>query len=196
MNILLHICCSTCSLEPVRLLRSGGHRPTGFWFNPNIHPLEEYHLRLDDLKRLSGEWKCDVHYLDAYRPQDYFAMYGIGPDRFTLNPTAASSAIPPAPGRCRSCYRLRLEKTALHAREQGFDAFSTTLLISPYQDFEAIAATGQELAEHYNVAFLLEDYRPAFRDAVALSKELGLYRQKYCGCIFSKMERETKKNQK
>ena len=85
---------------------------------------------------------------------------------------------------------LRLEKTAAKARDEGFEAFSTTLLISPYQDFEQINATGRELAEKYNLYFYLKDFRPYFRNAMSLAGELGLYRQKYCGCLFSKQERE------
>ncbi len=172
MKILLHICCSNCALYPFRILKSGGHAVTGFWYNPNIHPADEYNLRLESLKRLSGEWKFDVIYMEKYNPEEYFNIFEFPPP-------------PESPGRCKSCYRLRLEKTARHARQHGFEAFSTTLLISPYQDFQRLAATGRELAEKYNVSFHLKDYRPSFRDAMALSKDMGLYRQKYCGCIFS-----------
>ncbi|NOZ68417.1 MAG: epoxyqueuosine reductase QueH [Deferribacteres bacterium] len=182
MKILLHICCSNCALYPFRILKSEGHAITGFWYNPNIHPADEYNLRLESLRRLSGEWKLDVVYPEEYKPEEYFSMF-------------ESSHPPESPGRCRSCYRLRLEKTARQARQHGFEAFSTTLLISPYQDFQQITATGRELAEKYNVLFHLKDYRPYFRDAMNLSKELGLYRQKYCGCIFSRDERNRKKVQ-
>lgn len=194
MNILLHICCSTCSLEPVKRLKAGGNRFTGFWFNPNIHPFGEYQLRLDSLKRLSEEWMFDVHYREDYRPEEYFRMFGINGEPSFQDLNRADFVIPPAPDRCRKCYRIRLDRTAAHARQEGFDGFSTTLLISPYQDFDAIAALGHELAEQYNVAFHLEDYRHGFRYAMARSKEMGLYRQKYCGCLFSKSERGMKKN--
>ncbi len=212
MKILLHICCSNCSLYPVKILRSEKHDFTGFWFNPNIHPYEEYVSRLDSLKKLSDMWHVDVIYSDKYKPEEYFESLNknITPltplfqteEHTPLSPLIRGEMSPPlAKGgeggffqssveRCKLCYQLRLEKTAEHARERGFDAFSTTLLISPYQDFEQIVSTGKELAEKYNVLFHIKDYRPHFRDAVALSKELGLYRQKYCGCIFSKEERE------
>ena len=180
MNILLHICCSNCAIYPVKILISEKHDLTGFWFNPNIHPYAEYSLRLDSLKRLAGEWKFDVSFTEDYSPEEYFQIF-------------KTFSTPPFPERCKSCYQLRLEKTAEHAREQGFDAFSTTLLISPYQDFEQIVSTGKRLADKYNVQFHLKDYRPHFREAMALSKEMGLYRQKYCGCIFSKAERERAK---
>ncbi|MBI4682937.1 MAG: epoxyqueuosine reductase QueH [Nitrospirae bacterium] len=200
MNILLHICCSNCSLYPVKILRSEKHDFTGFWFNPNIHPYEEHNSRLDSLKRLASEWKFDVSYMEEYKPGEYLEMFNL-PDAILLNAGLSSSNgsnglsdlsglnVPPPPERCKACYQLRLEKTAEHAREKGFDAFSTTLLISPYQNFEQIVSTGKELAEKYNVLFHINDYRPHFWDAMALSKELGLYRQKYCGCIFSREER-------
>ncbi len=186
MKILLHICCSNCALYPFRILKSEGHDFTGFWFNPNIHPVDEYNLRLESLKRLSAGWNIDMLCTEEYNSGDYFDMFDLSypPDKEGLKVVSKE--------RCRSCYSLRLEKTAEQAREQGFEAFSTTLLISPYQDFQQIAATGKELAEKYNVLFHLKDYRPHFRDAMALSKELGLYRQKYCGCVFSREERNRK----
>jgi hypothetical protein len=95
-----------------------------------------------------------------------------------------------SPERCKACYALRLEKAAAKAHEAGFDAFSTTLLISPYQDFEQITATGRGLADKYDILFYEKDFRPYFRDALTLAKELRLYRQKYCGCLFSKEERD------
>ncbi len=202
MNILLHICCSNCSLYPVRILRTEKHHIAGFWFNPNIHPYEEYNLRLDSLKRLAGEWKFEVSYAEDYLPEEYFQMFKTFSPPFTkggqggiidfgkLTEGRLRDSIPTFPERCKSCYQLRLEKTAEHAQKEGFDAFSTTLLISPYQDFEHIVSAGKELADKYNVQFHFRDYRPHFREAMALAKELGLYRQKYCGCIFSKEERD------
>ncbi|RJR16004.1 MAG: hypothetical protein C4581_10780 [Nitrospiraceae bacterium] len=192
MNILLHICCSNCSLYPVRILRSEKHNITGFWFNPNIHPYEEYSFRLDSLKRLAGELKFEVRYTDEYAPKEYLGMYNL-PDTILFDVRSSGFNIPPFPERCRACYQLRLENTARQAQKGGFDAFSTTLLISPYQDFEQIVSAGKQLADKYNVEFHLRDYRPHFREAMTLAKELGLYRQRYCGCIFSKEERNKKK---
>ncbi len=199
MNILLHMCCSNCALSPVTLLRGEKSEFTGFWFNPNIHPHEEYNSRLDSLKKLSDEWNLKVLYEENYSPEEFFSMFNISPMDVTNKNGAMGldssddSPVPPFPERCKSCYSLRLEKTAEQARERGFDAFSTTLLISPYQDFEEIVSTGKKLSEKYNILFHLKDYRPHFRDAMALSKELGLYRQKYCGCIFSREERNGKR---
>lgn len=186
MKVLLHICCSNCAIYPFRLLKEEGHEFTGFWFNPNIHPLEEYSSRLDSLKTLAHKEDIAVAYNEAYTPEDYFSLFGMESDGSSVSNCIA---IPPFPERCASCYRLRLERTAEHAKEHGFEAFSTTLLISPYQDYEGIVTTGNILAEKYGLHFHLKDYRPYFRDAMTESKELGLYRQKYCGCIFSKEER-------
>ena len=191
MKILLHICCSNCALYPVKIIQSEEHDFTGFWFNPNIHPFEEYDSRLSSLKRLSNKWKFDVIYMEEYSPEEYFRMFNSSYLHVSPLDKGGFRGVPP--DRCKSCYRLRLEKTAEQAQQQGFDAFSTTLLISPYQDFEQISTTGKELAEKYNLLFHLKDYRPHFRDAMTLSKELGLYRQKYCGCIFSREERNKKK---
>jgi len=183
MKILFHICCSNCAIYPFKLLRDEGHDFTGFWYNPNIQPHDEYLSRLASLKKLSDEWHIDIFYNEQYRPEEFLEM-------FKSFYTSGTPPIPPSPERCLSCYMLRLEKTAAKARDEGFDAFSTTLLISPYQDFEQINATGRELAEKYNLYFYLKDFRPYFRNAMSLARELGLYRQKYCGCIFSKQERE------
>lgn len=199
MNILLHICCSNCSLYPVRILRSEKHNITGFWFNPNIHPHEEYDLRLDSLKKLAGEWKFEVLYKEDYSPEEYFQELNMSADVLTDKADVNRSnglnclKVPRFPERCMACYRLRLENTARQAQKGGFDAFSTTLLISPYQDFEQIVSAGKQLADKYNVEFHLRDYRAHFREAMTLAKELGLYRQRYCGCVFSKEERNKKK---
>ena len=179
MKILFHICCSNCALYPVKLSRSEGNEFTGLWYNPNIHPLEEYNLRLDSLKKLSDTLRIEVIYSEEYKPEEYFE--------------AIKS--PPPPDRCKSCYQLRLEKTAAKAKEEGFEAFSTTLLISPYQDFKQIETTGRHLAEKYNILFYMKDFRPYFREAQHLAKELGLYRQKYCGCIFRRQERAKKQKE-
>lgn len=195
MKLLLHICCGNCAVHPVSTLRSRGESIAGFWFNPNIHPLEEHTLRRDSLKRLSDEWKFDVLYYE-YRPDDYFGMLNLTDFRDWNNWNSctgwnsSNGPIPSAPERCSTCYLLRLEKTAQEARAQGFDAFSTTLLISPYQDFSRIVTTGEMLAGRYNIMFYQEDFRPHFREAMAKARGLGLYRQKYCGCIFSKKEKD------
>ncbi len=199
MKILLHICCSSCALYPVKIFREEGHDFTGFWFNPNIQPYEEYELRLNSLKALADRWHIDMIYADEYDPAEYFAMFNsshsfdnppLPPLRvMTFEKGGMGGLSAKRPERCKSCYKMRLEKTAEEAQKQGFDAFSTTLLISPYQDFEQIISIGSELAEKHNVLFYSRDFRQYFREAMAYAKEMGLYRQKYCGCIYSREER-------
>ena len=201
MKILLHVCCSNCAIYPFKLLRSDKQNVTGLWFNPNIHPFEEYDLRLKSLKRLAGDWNVDMEFIEDYRPEEYFRLFGLNETDTIISGDdnkvdRALTSAPPFPERCRSCYALRLEKTADEAQKSGFHAFSTTLLISPYQDFKLISNTGKALSEKYNIEFYLQDFRPFFRDAMNSAKEMGLYRQKYCGCIFSKRERLTKKGSK
>jgi len=194
MNILLHMCCSNCSLYPLRILKKEGHGILGYWYNPNIHPSDEYVLRLGSLQRLADEWKIDIIYNES-RPAEYFSLFLPDAEDVTSENIASdpfSITVPPPPERCRSCYGLRLEKAARQASDEGFDGFTTTLLISPYQDFDEIVRTGRMLEEKYNVMFYEKDFRPHFREAMNLSKEMGLYRQKYCGCIYSRTERDSK----
>lgn len=172
MKILLHICCSNCAVYPVRILRDEGHSLTGFWFNPNIHPADEHELRLESVKKFANLVSTDMLYSE-YEPENYLKLF----KDFKTNPRP--------PERCRICYALRLEKTAEEASARGFDAFSSTLLISPYQDFEQLAAAGREAAEKYNVLFYLRDFRLYFRESWEYGKNCGFYRQKYCGCMFS-----------
>lgn len=198
MNILLHTCCSNCAIYPFKILESEGHSFSGFWFNPNIHPFDEYELRLQSLKQLTSQKNIDMLFLEDYMPEEYFNIFGI--KDINLEPDNIARVdpglIPQTPDRCRSCYTLRLGKTAYEASKKGFDAFSTTLLISPYQDFEQIAAIGKELSEKYDIIFYLKDFRPFFRDSMASAKELRMYRQKYCGCIFSREERNKARRHK
>lgn len=208
MKILLHICCANCALYPVQMFRKEGHDINGCWFNPNIHPLQEFTLRLESLKKLSDGLRFEMVYINEYNPAEFFKMFDAGGSHLisvndltgleslsSLNDNVEknSESFPPPPERCKSCYSLRLEKTAEQARKHGFDAFSTSLLISPYQDFEQILRTGKKLADTYNVLFYYRDFRQYFREAMSCAGKLGLYRQKYCGCIFSKEEGTKKK---
>lgn len=209
MRLLIHTCCANCSIYPVQRLRSRVIDFTGLWFNPNIHPLDEYNLRLSSLKRLSEEWRFPVMYNDIYEPGPFLkqilghcmedlegdntAVQDISellkPESLSSSTTLSVLEMSPYGKRCRYCYKIRLEETAKIAKDNGFDAFSTTLLVSPYQGFNLIVKTGKELAEKYNIEFFFEDFRPGYREALKISREMGLYRQKYCGCIFSRLER-------
>jgi predicted adenine nucleotide alpha hydrolase (AANH) superfamily ATPase len=163
----------------LQTLRGRGFRIHGLWFNPNIHPFTEYRSRLDALVRLQELWGLDIEYAGEY-----------GLTGFLRN------VVNHEEDRCRYCYFVRLEAAAAKAKELGADAFTTTLLVSPYQNFELIREAGRELQEKYAVEFYYEDFRPGFAEGRRISLELGLYRQKYCGCIYSEMERYCRRKKK
>ncbi|RMG04279.1 MAG: hypothetical protein D6726_03775 [Nitrospirae bacterium] len=176
MNLFLHICCANCAIYPVTVLRERGVEIKGFWYNPNIHPFTEYSARLDALKKLAQLWDIDMDYHDHYGLKEF-----------------VRAVVYDEKNRCEKCYRIRLEKTVRKAKDKGFEAFTTTLLFSPYQDRNLILETGMELQESFDIEFLGEDFRPGWKEGNRISRELGLYRQKYCGCIYSEMERYLKK---
>jgi tRNA A37 threonylcarbamoyladenosine dehydratase/predicted adenine nucleotide alpha hydrolase (AANH) superfamily ATPase len=173
MRLLFHCCCGPCATACVENIATDGITPTLFWYNPNIHPLAEYHNRRDAFiafaaaKNLKTEMPGSN---DEYGEQAFLS--GIGGET-------------EAPGRCELCYRMRLEQTASYAAEKGFDAFSTSLLISPYQQHELIRRVGEEAAARYGVEFLYRDFRPLYGQSRKQARALGLYMQKYCGCLFS-----------
>ncbi len=171
MKLLMHICCSNCSLYPLKNFLTKGIEAKGLWFNPNIHPYPEYQLRLDSLRKLQEIWNLDVEYTDHYGIDDFMRKVG-NPDE----------------GRCLRCYALRLEETARTARKMNLDGFTTSLLVSPYQNFEGILAVGREMGKRHSIPFYEEDFRVGYRGNIGVSRELGLYRQRYCGCIFSEGE--------
>lgn len=177
MKLLFHCCCAPCATACLDDLASGGIEPNLFWYNPNIHPYTEYQSRRDALISYAASRGLEPEMIDEYGLRSFIS--GIGASMET-------------PARCEFCYRLRLEKTAVHAAKNGFDAFSTSLLISPYQNHEAIRRIGEELAAQYGAAFLYRDFRPRFREGQAQARSIGLYMQKYCGCIFSEEDRYAK----
>jgi predicted adenine nucleotide alpha hydrolase (AANH) superfamily ATPase len=190
MKLLLHACCAPCSVACIESLAEEGQRPVLFWYNPNIHPWTEYKSRRDCLRSFAGERGLELETEDEYGLRSF--IRGIYP--FIGGEAGGEDPADPGKGpgpqsRCAFCYRLRLEKTARKAGREGFDAFSTTLLISPYQNHGLIRAIGEELAGSYGVVFLYRDFRPRFREGRGKAGELGLYLQKYCGCIFSEEER-------
>jgi len=178
MRLLFHCCCAPCSVASVESLIAENITPTLFWYNPNIHPLTEYVSRRDALSAFSSDQKLPLVTIDEYGLELFLRSIGAGTEK---------------PERCSICYRLRLEKTAETAAKQGFDAFGTSLLISPYQQHETIRRAGEELAARYGVPFLYRDFRPLFRKGQASARALGLYMQKYCGCAFSEKERTEKR---
>lgn len=180
MKLLLHTCCAPCSVYCIETLRNEGIEPDLYWYNPNIHPYMEYKARRDTLKEYAKMININAIFEEEY-----------GLDSFCKN------VINDLDNRCVAyCYKVRLEMTAKYAKENGYDAISTTLLISPYQKHEAIMELGKKIAKEYGVEFLYRDFREGFREGQAKARELGLYMQKYCGCIFSEEDRYSKQIRK
>ena len=171
-KILLHTCCGPCAICTVKRLRDHGFEVTAFWYNPNVHPFTEYRSRLEAMRTLARAIELPLIVAEGYDMIDYFrAVVGHEGDR------------------CRDCFRLRLKKAAAVAKEKGLDAFTTTLLISPYQKHELLREVGEEVARELGIDFYYGDFRPEFHESHHLSRELDLYRQKYCGCVYSEWER-------
>lgn len=177
MNILLHICCAPCAIFPVDELKKEGHKIAGFFYNPNIHPYSEYVKRRDAVEKLAIE-KVFNALISDYDVEKYF--------QFIVFNEAADK-------RCPVCWWLRLERTALFARDNGFDAFTTTLLGSPYQDHETVKKICEQVAANAGIKFYYKDFRPGFRAGYDEAKAKGIYCQNYCGCIYSEKERIEKK---
>ncbi|GAB5046364.1 epoxyqueuosine reductase QueH [Thermodesulfovibrio sp. TK110] len=177
MKILLHTCCSNCAIYPIEVLTNKGFEITLYWYNPNIHPYTEYRARMDSLKKLEQLWSLKVNYDDNYKEFYKFLRAVAGKEK----------------ERCEICYRIRLERTAQKARESGIENFTTTLLVSPYQKFDKIIKVGNESGKEFGINFIAEDFRDGFRKAMKTALELELYRQKYCGCIYSEAERYLKR---
>lgn len=176
MRILLHVCCANCAIHPFKMLSVNGHQVFGYWYNPNIHPFTEYQKRLDALKSLEQKKSFPVFYNDSYDLEKFLKV-----------------AIQDVENRCRFCYTIRLIKAASYAKEQNFDAFTTTLLISPYQKHELIKRIGEKIGGDLGIKFFYDDFRPGFYEGKDEAKGMGLYSQKYCGCIFSEKERYLRK---
>jgi predicted adenine nucleotide alpha hydrolase (AANH) superfamily ATPase len=177
MKLLMHICCANCCLYPIQTLNSKGIDVKGFWINPNIHPYTEYQMRLDSVLKLQKNWSLDIEYTDHYGLIEFL--------RTVVNNEE---------NRCVFCYSMRLEETAKAAKKMRLDGFTTSLLVSPYQKFDKIIEAGREMEKRYSIPFYMEDFRPGWKKGMQLSKELGLYRQKYCGCIYSEMEKYLRKS--
>ena len=174
-TVLMHTCCAPCSLSCIDPLRQEGIEPVAFWYNPNIHPFKEYEARRDCLVSYAPTIDMKLIVAEEYGLRKFVQAVAADIDR-----------------RCRYCYEHRLETTAKYAAEHGFEAFTTTLLCSPYQDHDGIAEAAERLAAQYGVTFLYRDFRPNFRAGNARARELEFYMQKYCGCVFSEEDRYQK----
>ena len=176
---LLHTCCAPCSVSCIQQLRSEDIEPVSYWFNPNIHPYMEYKARRDTLMDYAPTIGMELIVQEDYGLREFCRAVAEDIDH-----------------RCSHCYTVRMEQTAKFAAENGFDSFTTTLLVSPYQQHERIAEIAQQMAQRYGVQFLYRDFRPGFRGGQAQARELGFYMQKYCGCVFSEEGRYAAKIEK
>ncbi len=172
-RLLLHICCAPCATYSVRRLREIGWSVEGLWFNPNIHPFGEHERRREALATYAPSIDLPMHWEPGYEMPTFMRAV-VGHERFGE--------------RCSICYRMRLERTARVARRLGYDAISTTLLISPYQDQATIRRAGEKAAASHGVTFYFENLRRGFAEHYRLAKEADLYMQRYCGCVYSEWE--------
>ena len=173
MKLLMHTCCAPCSIYCIQTLRNENIEPTAYWFNPNIHPYMEYKTRRDTLIEYAEKINLDLIVEENYGLREFCKNVSENIEK-----------------RCSEyCYKVRMEQTARYAKENGFDYFTTTLLVSPYQNHELLKKVCEEIAEKYQIKFLYRDFRIGFREGQNQARQLGLYMQKYCGCIFSEEER-------
>jgi len=176
-RLLLHICCGPCSITVIRALLDAGLDVTGLFYNPNIQPLTEYLRRREGVEQTAERLGIPVIYLDAEYDPAVFPRQ-----------TAFREA-----QRCQACYALRLGRVAAHARENGFDWFSSSLLYSKYQKHELIRQAGEQAALGGPARFYYRDFRDSWQEGITLSKDWKIYRQPYCGCIYSEFERYRKR---
>ncbi len=169
MRLLMHTCCAPCSVYCIDSLRNEGIEPVLYWFNPNIHPYIEYKTRKDTLIEYSKMVDVKLIINENYGLREF-----------------CKNVIKDLENRCLDyCYKVRLEETVKYAKENDYDAFTTTLLVSPYQKHDNLKRLCEELSRKYEIEFLYRDFRIGFREGQARARELGLYMQKYCGCVFS-----------
>lgn len=180
MKLLMHACCAPCSVYCVDTLRKEGIEPTMFWYNPNIHPYMEYKNRRDALKEYS-----EIMNLECVFDEEY------GLDEFCKN------VIDKLDTRCQDyCYPVRLRKAFEYAKENGYDAVTSTLLYSIYQKHDIIKKQMEDLSKEFGIEFVYRDFREGWKEGQTKARELGLYMQKYCGCVFSEEDRYKAKIEK
>jgi len=172
MRVLLHTCCGPCALYPLTTLRSEEIEVTGFFYNHNIHPYQEFARRRDAAQQMADQEGMPLIVRDEYRLEEFLANVAAEPDK-----------------RCGYCYASRLDAVAAAAKEGGFDAFTSSLFYSRYQNHDLMREKAEEAAAKQGISFLYRDFRPGWQEGIRRSKESGLYRQQYCGCIYSEKER-------
>lgn len=185
-SLLLHVCCAPCSSAVIERLGET-FRITIFFYNPNIDTKEEYDKRLFELRKFLSSFKTKY-------PVDLIASNHCSEDFYKIAKGLENEKERGA--RCYKCYKLRLQKTAEVAKEQGFDYFATSLTLSPYKNSNWINEIGENLQNEFQTNYLYSDFKKknGYKRSIELSKEYNLYRQDYCGCIFSKKERENMTN--
>jgi len=174
MKVLLHTCCAVCLHGPLSDLRSAGHEVTAFFLNPNVHPLLEFRRRLKAFRVFAEADPVPTIADETYGLRDFLEQVRWQGARGE---------------RCADCYRLRLARTGDEAARGGFEAFTTTLLVSPMQDRDKILEAGRRAASRTGVEFLDVDWRRLFDESHGWARARSLYHQQYCGCIFSEQER-------
>ena len=167
-RLLMHICCAPCSGAILQRLTDEGFQLHGSWFNPNIHPLEEWNRRKHSVEEMAAGMDLPMFWSDKYELDVWQARWEAGD-----------------PTRCGYCYESRMEQTAALAAHEGFTQFTTSLLISPWQRHDEIRKAGEAAAERHGISFLYRDFRPFYREGQNLARARGWYMQKYCGCVWS-----------
>jgi len=186
-KILLHICCGPCAITCVERLRDQGLEVTGFFYNPNIHPGQEYLRRREGAQEIAARMGFPLLYPDAH---DLAGEYDM--QKYFTGISGRENE------RCLPCYEIRLQKLLEKAVACGFDLVSTSLLYSRYQKHDVVRAIGESLCSNSveagspGVDFYYQDFRSGWSRGITLSKKWGIYRQQYCGCIFSETERYLK----
>ena len=172
MKVLLHVCCANCAIYPIKNMREEGLEVMGFFYRHNIHPYTECLRRQEALEAYAEQIKFKVIYQEGYDLEGFIRNVAFRESE-----------------RCNYCYHDRLKSTALLAKRGKFDYFSSTLLYSKHQQHELIRSMGESIGKSVGVPFLYHDYREGWKEGIECSKQMGLYRQHYCGCIYSEKER-------
>ena len=174
MKVLLHICCAPCACYPIKYLKDKGFDVVGLWFNPNIQPCSEFVKRMATVRKLEEIENIKVIYFDSYQPELWLREVAFREEK---------------PIRCRLCYSGRLEMTAVVAKRGKFDYFTSTLFYSKYQNRELLLSVAESASQKHGVAFLNVDFREGWSEGIDISRRYNLYRQQYCGCLYSEKER-------
>ena len=172
MKVLLHVCCANCAIYPIKTMRDEGLEVMGFFYRHNIHPYTECVKRQEALQAYAEQINLKVIYQEGYDIEGFIQHVAFRESE-----------------RCNYCYHDRLRSTALLAKRGKFDYFSSTLLYSKHQKHDLIRTMGESIGKSVGVSFLYQDYREGWKEGIECSKQMGLYRQHYCGCIYSEKER-------